>query len=569
MKTLYSILILLCISLFSYGQGQSTRIELNGGKFIIESFSVQMVGDSLRIQMGDLKIMNEDSPTVNRFNVPLIFAVPSRNANSRDHLVSNDYAGTVKVTCNRLEEKENDLEMDLEIEVRREAMSKRQSWLIIPELSSADTSVTFAGVLINGKIKEKHFRRKLKFRNRKLLSHLPDMYVSVTAYTDTLLRYSVRIPYEMDWMDDASLTINQILTSSADKEQLFVIDKAWHVKIADRIPYEVMPAISFIKPEKTIKQRKMSGQAYLDFQVGRSVLLPDFRRNPEELAKIDAIISTVVDDEDITLHEVRLCGYASPEGSWQTNDKLSKDRAQALKKYIQDKFSIPERLFSVTNVPEDWERLREMVEESSLAQKNRVIDIIDNVGVFNGREAQLLQLDGGRPWRIMLTEMFPDLRRVEYEAVFTIRDYDLEEANEILKKKPQNLSLYEIYELYNSIDPEYRSNQREAQPIAEELFDIMITQYPEDKVAIINYAGELLRRGDTNGARRYLDKVLNDPLSLNVEGVYWLLVGDLEKAESYFITAIDNGYDVAEAEHNLSELNKKREDNLLIQRIKK
>ncbi len=504
-----------------------------------------------------------------RLNVPFVFALPSHNkAKTRDNLYSNDYAGIVNVTCNRLEEINGELDMDLEVRVQREAMNKRQSWMVIPQLSTPDTTVTFAGVLINGKIKEKHFRRKLKFRNSKLLANLPEMNISVTSYTDTLLRYTIRMPYEMSWMDNAALTINQVLTSSAEKEQLFVISDAWNVKIADRIPYQVKPFIPVIEPEKSIKQRKMSGQAYLDFQVGRSVLLPDFRRNPEELAKINAILSTVIEDEDILLHAINLCGYASPEGSWQTNDKLSRDRAQALKKYIRNKFVLQENLFSVTNVPEDWERLREMVEESSLSQKQRVLDIIDNVGVFNGRESQLMQLDGGRPWRIMLTEMFPELRRVEYEAEFTIRDYDLEEANEILAKKPQNLSIYEFLQIYNSYQTD-RFNQEENSPMAEELFDIMIEHFSDDKMAILNYIGSLLRRGDTHGARRYLDKVLDDPLALNYEGVYWLLVGDLDKAESYLLMAISNGYNENEAVHNLSELVKKREDNVLMERHKK
>ena len=59
-----------------------------------------------------------------------------------------------------------------------------------------------------------------------------------------------------------------------------------------------------------------------------------------------------------------------------------------------------------------------MVRASEMADKEKILDIIDNVHIFKVRENKLKALSGGKSWAYMLKEYFPKLRcascRVRY-----------------------------------------------------------------------------------------------------------------------------------------------------------
>lgn len=49
------------------------------------------------------------------------------------------------------------------------------------------------------------------------------------------------------------------------------------------------------------------------------------------------------------------------------------------------------------------------------------MQIIDGMGIFDGREGKLMALEGGIPYREMLKEMFPLLRRVEIKVEYDLK----------------------------------------------------------------------------------------------------------------------------------------------------
>ena len=65
----------------------------------------------------------------------------------------------------------------------------------------------------------------------------------------------------------------------------------------------------------------------------------------------------------------------------------------------------------VRYVGEDWDRLRQLVEASTLPGRAEVLAVIDNTDIFKGREKKLMDLQGGVPYNLMMAELFPLLRR--------------------------------------------------------------------------------------------------------------------------------------------------------------
>ncbi|MCD8079356.1 MAG: hypothetical protein LUF04_02770 [Bacteroides sp.] len=108
MRPIYHILTLLFFTTVLRAQQPQPltgKIELDGGRFVIESFTVRQVGDSLQIQLGDIAVMNPDGPTVSRFDTPLIIAVPkTKGFSTRKKVDPRDFAGQLRLTVLNLEE---------------------------------------------------------------------------------------------------------------------------------------------------------------------------------------------------------------------------------------------------------------------------------------------------------------------------------------------------------------------------------------------------------------------------------------------------------------------------------
>lgn len=466
------------------------------------------------------------------------------------------FKGDVTVICNALEERGEVLHLDLSINVRNLAMNKCQSWTIIPQLAASTTEVrTFPSVLINGKNKRQIYQRKEKYQSESWEAKLPYKLVNVTKDTDTTIRYVMQIPYEL-WMDDASLIVRQILTSCSDGQQLFTVSLDKGVVLEPKTPYEVKPVVSFIEPEKElVKNRKIQAQAFLDFQAGRSVIVPSFRRNPEELEKIRLTLKSVQDEPDITITGMFIEGYASPEGSYALNSRLSSERAVALMNYIGDNFGINRSIIRVSSTPEDWDGLRILVEESDIAHRDAILSIIDSDLQPDQKEARI---KGYSSYRIMLAEMFPQLRRSDYRVDFTVKDYTVAEAKQALDKDPSLLSLYELYTVAHSYE--------EGSPEFDKVYDIIARLYPDDMAGVVNTAAVMFKRGEYVGAKRRLESVGDNPIALNNLGAVYLAEGDLDKAENLFNRAKAAGS--KDAEHNLREVRAKREDNAKMERYK-
>ena len=365
---------------------------------------------------------------------------------------------------------------------------------------------------------------------------------------DQVISYTARVPYEK-WMNGSDLkmlgTIHGCANCLKEEDMAFV-----HPILLQR--YAPQPLLAFVKPAAEIKNRDEKGNAYLDFPVNKTVIYPDYRRNPFELAEINRTINVVKENTDTEITGIDLHGFASPEGSYANNDRLAKGRSEALKKYIMKEYGLSADMFKVESTPENWEGLRAYVEKSDIAQKDKVLELIDSdIQNLDTKEYRIKALDA-KMYNELLRDCYPGLRRTDYVIHYTVRPYNIEEAKALLKTRPQHLSLEEMYLVAQT----YEEGSEEFN----EVFDIAVRMYPEDPIANINAAAMELKRGNVDQAVRYLER--SDKASAagqNNQGVYHLLKGELDKAESCFNKAKELGSEQAGA--NLEETSKKRADN--------
>ena len=362
------------------------------------------------------------------------------------------------------------------------------------------------------------------------------------------IRYTARVPYE-NWMNGSDLKMLGTISGCADCMQEENLAYISPVLIERYVP---QPVIAFVKPAAEIKQRAEKGSAYLDFPVNQTKIYKDYRRNPYELAEINRTIQVVKDNADTKITGISLHGYASPEGTYANNTRLAKGRSEALKSYIMNEYGMPADLFTVEYTPEDWAGLRTYVEKNPVAHKEQVLELIDsNIDNLDVKESRIKALDG-QMYKELLRDIYPALRHTDYMVHYTVRAYNIDEAKELLKTRPQLLSLEEMYLVAQT----YEEGSEEFN----EVFDIAVRMYPADPIANINAAAMELKRGNIDQAVRYLERSdKSSAAAQNNQGVYHLLKGELSQAEVCFNKAKSLGAEQANA--NLEELGKKQADN--------
>lgn len=135
--------------------------------------------------------------------------------------IVGDLSVTRKVLC----ERGGELCMELDIHVSRNAVTRSQSWTIIPELSTPDRQSVklFPHVQVNGRYQQHMQERRRVLTGAYWAERQPYMTINVDGRTDQSVRYQMKVPYE-SWMAGATLVLRQIQTSPGGRRRVFTVD---------------------------------------------------------------------------------------------------------------------------------------------------------------------------------------------------------------------------------------------------------------------------------------------------------------------------------------------------------
>ena len=350
-----------------------------------------------------------------------------------------------------------------------------------------------------------------------------------------VLSYTDSVPYA-DWMDGAKLRIDTDVTGCCDNALFHGEGPVLAMyEEPEPDPIDFVPNYVYVRPdaEAVVKERSISGEAYVIFQAGKSDVVPKYQNNESELAKIRATIDSVRVDEDIVITQIALKGYSSPDGAYKKNDELARRRTEAIRDYVGGLYGLPGDLFRTESVAENWEGLRATVVSSDkLANREKILEIIDSDADPDRKEARIKAFS--KDYRYLSKEVFPLLRRTDYRISFTVRTYTTAaEIRQIMKTRPQNLSINEFFLL----SQEYRPGT----PEFNEVFAVMARVYPFDETANINAANAAMTVGDLDGAARYLALSGDSATARYTRGVLEALRGNWEQAAKLFSSAEVSG----------------------------
>lgn len=449
------------------------------------------------------------------------------------------------------------LYLDFTFSYSGDIISSIETLKLTPQIIGAESGAFEAlpFVIINGKRQAPFYKRE-----RAMMSHsefLQNQPLSVHTLNRKIkpqsIAYSYSAPIGVDFNEEY-LSVEQMLIFCGDST---VIGYS-HIPIQlPALPIELPnwaepSQVTYCAPElEEVKERSEKLTVRISYPINRYDVQPRYLSNEVELRRVDELFSPFTKDEHsyYSVDLIELHGYASPEGPERFNQQLSEKRAEGFKEYLVSRFgrSVGSNI-EAKGLGEDWDGLIEIVEDSTFNYKESLLDLLKMSRSVAERKHRLQNFRGGLFYRDISKNIYPYLRRIELEVSYTVRPMSSREVEDVIEKRPQDLSHREMFELALQQLQLYNLEQsRSAYGIE---FEMVLKFFPDDPVAYINAGGAALVRGDLALAWEHLSEVVDEPRAANNIGVYYWLTEQYELAEKYLKAAAKSA--PSESEQNLS-----------------
>ncbi len=297
--------------------------------------------------------------------------------------------------------------------------------------------------------------------------------------------------------------------------------------IKEESPKEPIFLPSFILPEENIlKQKKTMEKISISFVVGSAIIKPEYLNNDVRLKSIYRQLDSLSNNTEFKITNISIEGSASPEGAFDSNLALSERRAVSLKNHIQELYNLPDSVFTIKSKGEDWLMLDTLISKSNINAKSLILEVIGNDSPADKKEEELKQLSKGKVYLDMLQNIFPRLRKSDYQLNYTVLS-TVKKYKEIFETNPSNLSLQELLQITNTYE-KWEDNFFRIVKLSAEL-------YPIEDIANINAAACALINKDADVAVTYLHRVkVFSGEYWNNTGILSYMNGDINDAKKYF-----------------------------------
>lgn len=419
--------------------------------------------------------------------------------------------------------------VEVTFEVSVDKLNSHYSVVLLPTLYNADREKVLEEVTLVGKKKNFYDIRnnRVKGSNRIVLRK-----------TKEPIKYKTVVPYE-DWMSTISLKVNKTVSGCCNDDDLGdqqVTDNALLHYDVDPLyrqnPFEYQltelekyslehpflhPVEDYERRYELLLKDRGKGAAAVHFKVGSATIDMSIPGNKELLERMERAFELILKDPNANLKQIMIAGYASPEGSLKSNTALAQRRAEAVRRYLTRNLDIPkgDNFFELYNGREDWDGLREKVDNSDMDHRQEVLNVIDSYTMEQEqRKNELKKIDGGKPYKFMLANYYPPLRNAGYIQVY----YDIDRTATVAT------AVTDEFGRTTWLDPDSPAN-------------IGVTR--------LNRAIAYMKESNYEAALRELETLKDEPVALNFVGVCYMMLEDYDTAEDYLNRALDNGDEFA------------------------
>lgn len=214
-------------------------------------------------------------------------------------------------------------------------------------------------------------------------------------------------------------------------------------------------------------QNRETAEIY--FKQNISVIDGNYKDNANTLKVLENRLRELSTDSLTTIDSIIIDSYTSPEGGLTINSNLSQRRADAICDFISSKnLNIDASLYKINSNGIAWDELKRLVENSNIEYKNEIIRIINEVPeetwaktaqsrwlkLVDSRNKQLMDLNYGKPYRYMLENIFPQLRKSSVVTIYYVQEIPVEPAiNDRQNTEAQNTNNQDTTAIEKAVEP--------------------------------------------------------------------------------------------------------------------
>ena len=313
------------------------------------------------------------------------------------------------------------LSVKMDIEMKGLFPGSNEAVIIAPEIKKGQDSTQLKPVSLYSRNQWYYYKRSGRTASGKEEISIRRADIPAT------LNYEAVTPY-CSWMDGADLylgkTIRGCVGCEKQERQSTFLALVQDTPERDTVLVE---NIVYVRDTIVIREpvgvRSLAGRAFVGFPVNETAIDPQYQSNTAELGKLRASIDSVRSSAGAVIRKIWIKGYASPDGKYDINARLARERTKAVKRYVASLYNIPEDIFEIEWVAENWEGLRSFVETSSLPHRTGILEIIDGARLPDDKE-WMIKSRYPDDWKAIQEQCLPLLRRTDYRI-----DYDITENN--------------------------------------------------------------------------------------------------------------------------------------------
>lgn len=234
---------------------------------------------------------------------------------------------------------------------------------------------------------------------------------------------------------------------------------------SDTIVYNITSISSLIDTTtryiKYVREKRVTKQteAHFRYSTGGSSIDSALSDNLSQLKRVAALIDEIEVSREYLIDTIIITSSSSPDGPFVLNCKLSDQRGEKIKEYLQSIIKEP-AFFVVYSLGEDWQRLMYLIKNDTIIKHKEPLFQVMNIENPDIRESEIKK---NPDYLYLKSELYPKLRRVTFTFMLSRTDMEKDTVHTTsvdtlymqairLMKEKEYLQALEILVNYNDIN---------------------------------------------------------------------------------------------------------------------
>ena len=277
--------------------------------------------------------------------------------------------------------------------------------------------------------------------------------------------------------------------------------------------------------ERTIAQKQ---EANIRFLIQQAELRKSELKSGSVQEFVNLLKRINAENQNLSLKNVQVSAYASPDGGVALNEKLATKRQQNTEDYVKKQMKQAKVDGDVEGnyTAQDWEGFQQLVKASNIQDKDVILRVLSMYQDPEEREQQIKNMSHG--FKELADGILPELRRARLTVNYETVGRSDQQIQDQLKTDASQLSVEELL---------YAASIAKTATEKENIYRTAVKQYPSDARAYNNLGALDIDNGNYGQAKQWLEQARQKNTNLaeaNANlGLLALQQGDLTAAENY------------------------------------